>query len=180
MDSRRATHLSRFLSLVLRHRPEAAGVRLDGQGWIAIDALLAGCAAHGVAMTRAELLEVVRTSDKRRFAVVGERIRANQGHSVPVDLALPPTLPPPVLFHGTVAAALASIRADGLRPGARAHVHLSADRETARRVGARRGPPVILEVDAAGMAGAAFAFHRSENGVWLTAWVPPRFLTFPP
>jgi len=180
MDSRRATHISRFLSLVLRHRPEAAGLRLDAQGWIAIDALLAGCAAHGEALTREELLEVVRSSDKQRFAVEGGRIRANQGHSVPVDLGLPPTVPPPMLFHGTVAAALEPIRADGLRPGERTHVHLSGDRETARRVGARRGVPVVLEVDAAGMAGAGFTFHRSENGVWLTAWVPPRFLAFPP
>lgn len=175
----RSIHLSKFLSLVLRHRPEAAGVQLDENGWVAIDVLLAGCAAHGVALTREELLELVRSSDKQRFAVVGDRIRASQGHSVPIDLALAAASPPATLFHGTVARFLDSIRRDGLRPRARTHVHLSLDRETARRVGARRGAPVILEVDAAGMDAEGFTFHRSENGVWLTEWVPPRFLTFP-
>jgi putative RNA 2'-phosphotransferase len=179
-DGSRTIHLSKFLSLVLRHEPEAAGVQLDENGWVAIDVLLAGCAAHGVALTREELLELVRSSDKQRFAIVGDRIRANQGHSVPVDLALAAVPPPATLFHGTVARSLASIRREGLRPRARTHVHLSPDRETARRVGARRGSPVILEVDAAGMDAAGFTFHRSENGVWLTEWVPPRFLTFPP
>jgi putative RNA 2'-phosphotransferase len=179
-DGSRTIHLSKFLSLVLRHEPEAAGVQLDENGWVAIDVLLAGCAAHGVALTREELLELVRSSDKQRFAIVGDRIRANQGHSVPIDLALAAVPPPATLFHGTVARPLDSIRREGLRPRARTHVHLSHDRETARRVGARRGSPVILEVDAAGMDAAGFTFHRSENGVWLTAWVPPGFLTFPP
>lgn len=179
MDRRRATHLSKFLSLVLRHEPKAAGIELDGNGWVAIDVLLAGCAAHGAAMTREELLQIVRASDKQRFAVDGDRIRANQGHSVRVDLALPTAIPPATLFHGTVARYLEAIRRDGLRPGARTHVHLSPDRETAHRVGQRRGQPIVLVVDAAGMSAAAFTFHRSENGVWLTEWVPPRYLTFP-
>ena len=178
-DRSRTIHLSKFLSLVLRHKPETADVLLDGNGWVDIDVLLAGCAAHGVSLTREELLEIVRSSDKQRFAVVGDRIRANQGHSVRIDLALPNAVPPATLFHGTVARNLDSIRRDGLRPRSRTHVHLSPDRETARRVGARRGSPIILEVDAAGMAAAAFTFHRSENGVWLTEWVPPLFLRFP-
>jgi putative RNA 2'-phosphotransferase len=179
MDPARALHLSRFLSLVLRHEPQAAGVELDANGWVAIDRLLAGCAAHGAALTREELLEIVRSSDKERFAVEGERIRANQGHSVRIALALPVAVPPTTLFHGTVARSLDAIRRDGLRPGARTHVHLSPDRETARKVGARRGIPIVLEVDAGGMTADAFTFHLSQNGVWLTEWVPPRYLRFP-
>lgn len=163
----------------MRHAPEAAGVSLDANGWVDIDVLLAGCASKGVTLTREELLEIVRTSDKQRFAVAGNRIRANQGHSVRVNLALPAAAPPAILFHGTVERSLDAIRREGLRPRARTHVHLSADRENARRVGARRGAPVILEVDAAGMAAAGFTFVRSENGVWLTDRVPPLYLTFP-
>ena len=179
MDRRRATHLSKFLSLVLRHEPEAASIELDANGWAAVDALLAGCAKHGVSLTRDDLVELVRTSDKQRFALEGDRIRANQGHSVEIDLGLPASIPPTILFHGTVARSLDAIRRDGLRPRGRTHVHLSPDRETARKVGQRRGRPVILEIDAAGMVAEDFTFRRSANGVWLTDWVPARFLTFP-
>jgi putative RNA 2'-phosphotransferase len=112
--------------------------------------------------------------------VSGDRIRASQGHSVEVDLGLSPAPPPATLFHGTVERFLASIRREGLVPGARTHVHLSADVETARRVGQRRGAPVVLVVDAAAMAAAGLTFRRSENGVWLTDRVPPEYLTFPP
>lgn len=180
MNPRQAVHVSKFLSLVLRHQPEAAGVTLDGEGWVRIDELLAGCAAHGVAITRLELLDLVRGSDKQRFAVEGERIRANQGHSVAIDLALPPSVPPAQLFHGTVGRFLASIRRQGLLPGSRTHVHLSPDLETARRVALRRGEPVVLPVDTGAMSAAGLTFHRSENGVWLTDRVPPQYLTFPP
>ncbi len=180
MNRRRAAHVSKFLSLVLRHRPEAAGVTLDREGWVRIDDLLAGCAAHGIAITRLELLDIVRGSDKQRFAVDRERIRANQGHSVAVELGLPPSVPPVTLFHGTVARFIASIRREGLLPGSRTHVHLSPDPETARRVAVRRGQPVVLVVDAGAMTAAGLPFYRSENGVWLTERVPPRYLMFPP
>ncbi len=172
---------SKFLSLVLRHRPEAAGVVLDREGWASVDALLAGCAAHGRPITREELEHLVATSDKQRlaFSADGQRIRANQGHSVDVELGLRPIEPPPVLFHGTVARFLPSIRGDGLLRGARTHVHLSADVETAERVAARRGAPVIVRVDAAAMARDGFPFFCSANGVWLTEAVPPRYLTIP-
>lgn len=170
---------SRFLSLVLRHRPEAIGLRLDAQGWAAVDELLAALAAHGRSMTRAELEALVRDSDKQRFALRGDRIRASQGHSIAVDLGLVPREPPAVLYHGTIARVLPSIRREGLIKGSRTHVHLSADRETALRVGARRGEPVLLRISAAAMHAAGHAFFCSDNGVWLVDAVPPRFLTFP-
>jgi putative RNA 2'-phosphotransferase len=167
---------SKFLSYVLRHHPEAIGAELDEQGWIGIDTLLAKLVAHGRPLTRAELEELVRTSDKQRFAIEGERIRANQGHSLAVDLALAPREPPEVLHHGTVERFLGPIRRDGLLRGARTHVHLSADVETARIVAARRGEPVILTVDARAMHAEGRVFFLSDNGVWLTEHVPPRFL----
>ncbi len=175
----RAVHLSKFLSLVLRHQPEAAGVTLDAQGWVEIDVLLDGAARAGVSMTRAELEGVVASSDKRRFALSadGRRIRANQGHSRPVDLGLAPSVPPDVLFHGTVEEAVPSILATGLEKRARQHVHLSADVATARKVGARRGRPIVLRVDAAAMVAAGHTFSVSDNGVWLIEAVPARFVS---
>jgi putative RNA 2'-phosphotransferase len=171
--------VSKYLSKHLRHQPERIGLTLDVAGWVEIDTLIAAAAAHGFRFTRDELDEVVATNDKRRFAVEGTRIRASQGHSVEVDLRLPPTTPPAHLYHGTVARSLDAIRAEGIRPMNRHAVHLSPDRETATRVGARRGRPVVLGVDAAAMHRDGHVFHVSENGVWLTGSVPPRYLRFP-
>jgi putative RNA 2'-phosphotransferase len=168
---------SRFLTYVLRHHPEAIGVSLDPAGWIAIDELLDALAAHGRPLDRATLDHIVATSDKRRFEVHNGRIRAAQGHSVPVDLGLPPLVPPPVLYHGTVARFVESIRERGLDRGRRRFVHLSPDVATARVVGARRGQPVILRIDAAGAHAAGLAFFRAANGVWLTEHVPPSMIT---
>jgi putative RNA 2'-phosphotransferase len=176
----RETRISRHLALHLRHRPDLLGLTLDEGGWVEIDALLAASCAHGFPVTREELDRVVRNSDKQRYAIEGTRIRANQGHSVAVDLDLPVADPPPRLFHGTVAGTLEAIRAEGLRPMRRHAVHLSGDRRTADRVGARRGVPVVLEVDAAAMRRAGHVFRVSANGVWLTEHVPVPFLTFPP
>ena len=175
-----SVRISKFLSLVLRHDPSRIGITLDDAGWVDVDALLAACATHGVAISRAELDDVVATSDKRRYALSedGTRIRANQGHSVPVSLGLPPTAPPETLYHGTVDAALAGIKADGIKKGARHDVHLSADLGTATKVGGRRGKAVILTVRAGAMADAGHVFYRSENGVWLTDHVPPQFIIF--
>ncbi len=169
---------SKRLSRHLRHAPGEIGLVLGEGGWVAVADLLAALAAHGRAVSREELAHVVAHNDKRRFAFdeTGERIRASQGHSVPVDLGLPESTPPPVLYHGTVAAALAAIRREGLRPMRRHHVHLSADVATAARVGSRRGRPVVLRVDAAAMAEAGHRFLVSANGVWLTDAVPPGFL----
>lgn len=170
---------SRFLSLVLRHRPEAADLALDAEGWTEVETLLRGAHGQGLILTRDDLERVVRTNDKQRFELSpdGSRIRARQGHSVSVDLGLTSRTPPDVLFHGTVANALPAIRREGLRPMKRHHVHLSPDRETASHVGARRGAPLILVVDAAGLHATGVPFYHTENGVWLVDAVPPAFLT---
>ncbi|MET8221901.1 RNA 2'-phosphotransferase [Streptomyces sp. NPDC005301] len=179
IDDRRTVKVSKYLSKHLRHQPERIGLTLAEGGWVEIEELIAAATAHGFPFSRAELDHVIATNDKRRFAVEGTRIRASQGHSVEVDLGLPPATPPAYLYHGTVARSLDAIRAEGLRPMNRHDVHLSADRETATRVGARRGRPVVLSVDAAAMHRDGHVFHVSENGVWLTAAVPPRYLRFP-
>lgn len=178
MDPRELVRASKFLSLVLRHRPEVANVTLDASGWVEVDALLDGCRAAGRPLTRAELAEVVARNDKRRFAFSadGRRIRAQQGHTVEVDLDLPARTPPEVLYHGTVERFLAAILAEGLRPMRRHHVHLSPDEATALRVGTRRGEPVVLTVDAARMHADGYEFRMSGNGVWLVAGVPPQYL----
>ena len=179
MPSRLQT--SKFLSLVLRHDPAKVGVVLDDAGWTAVATLLDALGRHGHPLTRAELDELVRTSDKQRYALSpdGTRIRANQGHSVDVELDLPVTAPPTRLFHGTVAEFLPSIREKGLIKGSRHHVHMSADTETATKVGGRRGKPEILVIRAAEMAAAGHVFFRSANGVWLTDVVPPQFIEEP-
>ena len=165
------------MSLALRHDPGRFGLVLDAAGWVAVDELLA--ALH---LQRGELHAVIAGNDKQRFALERdaagvERIRASQGHSVPVELGLSPQPPPPRLYHGTSASTLESILATGLNRGRRHHVHLSADIGTAHRVGARRtGAVLVLTVDAQAMADDGHLFYRSANGVWLTDAVPPRYL----
>lgn len=171
--------VSKYLSKHLRHQPDRIGLTLDEAGWVEIDTLLAATAAHGFPVSREELDRVVADNDKQRFAIDGTRIRASQGHTIGVDLGLPPATPPPYLFHGTVARNLDAIRTAGLKPMDRHDVHLSADRETATRVGARRGRPVVLPVDAGAMHRDGHVFHLSANGVWLTKAVPPAYLRFP-
>ncbi|MBO8194995.1 RNA 2'-phosphotransferase, partial [Streptomyces oryzae] len=141
MNEKRHVRVSKYLARHLRHDPARIGVSLDAQGWADVEELLAAATAHGFPLTRAELEEVVARNDKQRYALSPDRtrIRANQGHSVDVELDLPALAPPPVLYHGTVPRVLAAIRAEGLRPMARHAVHLSPDRATATRVGARRG-----------------------------------------
>ena len=142
-----------------------------------MDTLLAALHARGRPLDRATLERIVAGTDKQRYELRAGRIRAAQGHSVPVELGLEPVSPPAVLFHGTVARNLPGIRATGLRPGQRHQVHLSPDEATARSVGGRRGEPVVLRVDAAGMHAAGFLFYRAANGVWLTDRVPPDWIT---
>jgi putative RNA 2'-phosphotransferase len=171
---RDVVRLSKRLSYVLRHAPGSAGLTLDDAGWVDVDDLMAA-----LRLTRAELDDVVARNDKQRFAfdASGARIRASQGHSVPIDLGYTPASPPAELFHGTLERYLAAILTEGLRPGNRHAVHLSPDVQTARTVGARRGRPVVLRVDAAALAAEGAAFTRSANGVWLIDAVPPRHLS---
>ncbi|HEX7305758.1 RNA 2'-phosphotransferase [Lentzea sp.] len=171
MEQDRMIRLSKRMSKALRHQPERVGLTLDPAGWVPVEELLSA-----LGISAAEMREVVERNDKKRFTVEGDRIRANQGHSVEVDLGLPVAVPPDVLFHGTVAQYLDDIMRDGLRPMSRHDVHLSPDRETATRVGARRGRPVILTVDAAAMHGDGHEFRLSANGVWLAQHVPARYL----
>ena len=174
--------LSRRLSYLLRHAPHEAGLSLELGGWVRVEALLRGLERLGVRVSRDELAELVAADDKGRFGFdsSGDRIRANQGHSVPVDLHLSPQTPPDTVYHGTVTRFLGAILQGGLRPMSRHHVHLSPDSETARRVGARRGRPVVLEVDAGRIGRAGQLFYRSENGVWLTDRVLPEYLSVLP
>ncbi len=178
MDSARLVRISKYLSKHLRHQPERLGLTLAPGGWVSVNDLLEACARKGFPLVRAELEEVVAKNDKRRFSFdeTGTLIRANQGHSVEVDLQLEPLEPPPMLYHGTGHNSVESILSAGLLRMARHHVHLSADAETAQKVGARHGRPVVFAVDAGAMRQAGHLFYRSENGVWLTVHVPPAFL----
>ncbi|WAS97554.1 RNA 2'-phosphotransferase [Nannocystis punicea] len=181
MDATTRVRLSKFLALHLRHDPAGLGLELEPGGWVTVEALLAACAHKRRPISRAQLEEVVQSSDKQRFAfdATKTKIRANQGHSVAVDLQLVPTTPPPVLYHGTGEGTVAAILREGLLKMRRHHVHLSADAVTAHKVGARHGRPAVLRVDAAAMAAAGFVFYRAENGVWLVDHVPPSYLSGP-
>jgi putative RNA 2'-phosphotransferase len=173
---------SRFLSLVLRHQPEAIGITLDDEGWVDIQTLIAAASKHGNQFDRDWIERVVRENDKQRFAISddGQRIRANQGHSLrDVDLKLVRQQPPEILYQGTVARFLDSIRGEGLKKQSRNHVHLSEDLQTASKVAQRRGKPVILTIRAGEMHRAGHAFFQSENGVWLADTVPVQFINFP-
>lgn len=178
MDETRLVKISKYLSKHLRHDPGGLELTLTPGGWVGVDDLLAACARRRFGLSRAELEEVVARNSKQRFSfgAGGTLIRANQGHSVEVDLQLEPTPPPAVLYHGTSHQTAPVIARAGLDKMRRHHVHLSADTETARAVGARHGRPIIFAVDAAAMAQAGHLFFRSDNGVWLTDSVPPKFL----
>lgn len=181
MNEKDQKRLSKFLSLVLRHQPDVAGLKLDDAGWVTVEDLLAGLARNNRKLSRADLNSIVENNDKKRFEFSddGQRIRASQGHSVQVELGYQPQTPPETLLHGTVEKFLNSIYEKGLIKGSRQHVHLHDDRQVAIQVGSRRGRPVILEVDAAAMAAAGYEFYCSTNSVWLTDSVPPEFIRFP-
>lgn len=171
--------VSRRLSYVLRHAPQSVGLTLDAGGWVPVEELLSALADSGLRLTGDELARVVACNDKQRFALdeTGSRIRASQGHSVPVELGYRPVTPPGVLFHGTPARNVGDILGQGLRPGRRHAVHLSPDVATASAVGARRGRHVVLRVHAAALSAAGAVFTRSSNGVWLVDAVPPQYLS---
>ncbi|PID90075.1 MAG: RNA 2'-phosphotransferase [Bacteroidetes bacterium] len=170
---------SKFLSLILRHKPETIGLRLDQQGWADVQELIERMNAHGHRMDRAGLEEIVRTNAKQRFILSpdGQRIRANQGHSISVDLGYKPQSPPEYLYHGTASRFIKAIEGAGcIRRMERHHVHLSVDPSTARAVGQRHGRAVVLRVLAGQMERDGYAFLLSDNGVWLTDEVPLRYV----
>jgi putative RNA 2'-phosphotransferase len=179
MEKDRHTKISKALSYWLRHRPEKIGITLDEDGWTDITTLIEN-AKEEIEFTFEELQEVVANCDKQRFSLSEDlkNIRASQGHSVKIDMKFEEITAPPILYHGTVAQFLESIKKKGLLPMNRHHVHLSSDIETAKKVGARRGKPVILEIDAKTMQDLGFKFFISDNGVYLTDSVPKRYIKF--
>lgn len=166
-NEKNLTTKSKFLSLVLRHDPGLIDLTLDKNGWANVDELLTKSATKGQTITTEELLEIVQTNEKKRFNLdlTANRIRANQGHSIEVDLELTPTLPPPLLYHGSARKNRDSILLHGLLKGERQHVHLSADIETAHRVGSRHGSPIIFKVHSHTMHSQGHHFYQSKNGV---------------
>jgi putative RNA 2'-phosphotransferase len=172
--------ISKFLSLVLRHQPEKIGLSLDESGWASVERLIEASRKHRVEITLEELHNVVANDDKKRFSLSedGLLIRANQGHSIEVELGYDPITPPEILYHGTAERFLNSIKQQGLVKGKRHHVHMSADTDTAMKVGQRHGKPVILTVKAGSMEQDGFVFYLSANGVWLTEHVPVQYLGF--
>lgn len=179
--SRDPIALSKFFSYVLRHKPDAIGLTLGENGWVDIAELVAKGHAAGEVFTADDVLSVAANSDKKRFTVSedGLRVRAAQGHSVEVDLALKPVTPPDVLFHGTATRFAEAILAEGLKPQSRQQVHLSRDEDTAIKVGQRHGKPFIFRVEAGRMHTAGFKFFVADNGVWLTDAVPADYLIAP-
>ena len=178
MSDSRLVKISKYLSKYLRHTPDAIGIKLAPSGWVAVDELLTACAKNKFPITRQELEAVVESDEKQRFSFdsTGTLIRANQGHSVKVDLQLEPLVPPDKLYHGTGRKSVESILQTGLSKMSRLHVHLSKDIATAQTVGARHGKAVVFAVHAATMHQAGYIFYCSANGIWLVDDVPPEYL----
>ncbi len=184
MEPEKLVKISRKLSKILRHQPDMIGLTLDENGWAEVAELIEKFGDIRLddtttAPLSVEILkEVVVTNDKQRFAFNADRtkIRANQGHSIVIDLALKAVEPPPILFHGTATKNMQSIKSQGLIKGSRQHVHLSKNETTAKKVGSRHGTPVIIKVKTKEMFAAHFTFYESDNGVWLTDHVPPQYL----
>ncbi|WP_416066317.1 RNA 2'-phosphotransferase [Rhizobium sp. ZK1] len=177
MEAKLETEVSKYMSYVLRHAPEAVGLTLDAEGWVSFDAFEQALTSK-YDVSRADIVGIIENSPKKRFALVEGRIRANQGHSVGVDLDLEPTDPPAILFHGTSRASWPAIEREGLQKMERHHVHLSADIDTAKIVATRRkGDYIILRIDAARMFSEGHSFFVSDNGVWLAESVPVQYLS---
>jgi len=178
MTKKEIVTVSKFLSLILRHRPEKIGITLDQNGWADTDALISGMNQAGRRVTLQDLKEIVDTNDKQRFKFNDDfsKIRANQGHSISVDLELKETTPPVTLYHGTASCFIKAIEKEGLKPKGRQHVHLSIDIETAVNVGSRHGKAVVLTINSHRMYEDGYKFYLSENNVWLTSAVPAVYI----
>ena len=181
MDANRQKQISKLLSLILRHHPESIDLSLDEEGWANVDELLSKLPLKFVFMSFEELAFLVENNDKKRFSFSADtsKIRANQGHSLDVNLQLAPQKPPAVLFHGTVQRFIEAISTEGLSKMSRQYVHLSKDEETAIKVAQRRGKPIVLKVNAEQMYQDGYYFYCSDNGVWLTESVPANYIEIP-
>ena len=178
-SNKRMKNTSKFISMILRHKPEVIGITLDEHGWADVQELISGVNSSDGHTLNMELLEeIVRTDEKQRYSFNEDHtlIRANQGHSIPVDVELEEKIPPEQLFHGTGEKYVSSIDKQGLIPKSRLYVHISSDIETARKVGSRHGRPVVYRIDCRKMTEDGFRFFHSVNGVWLTKSVPPEYL----
>lgn len=180
MNEKQLKEKSKFLSLVLRHSPQTIGIHIDQNGWTNVAELLTNAAKQKMFISVEELETIVRENDKKRFSFNDDHtmIRANQGHSINIDLNLSATAPPEYLYHGTVSKFIQSIKSEGLKKMSRQHVHLSNDRATAEKVGSRRGIPVILSIRSGAMQQDGYSFFQSDNGVWLTDNVPVDYIDF--
>ncbi len=174
----KSVRLSKFLCLILRHKPETIGLTLDDEGWANVEELIRKSLDAGVFVDRPMLRQIVEGSDKRRFSFSadGERIKADYGHSIPISLGRETSEPPEYLYHGTARTSLSSITGNGLGPGARQYVHLVEDEETALQVGGRHGEPVVLTVKAQTMYENGFKFYKTASGIWLTKEVPAEYI----
>ena len=181
MKHQELTSLSKYLSLILRHRPEVANIQLDENGWTSVAELLNQLKAKRKAIDKSTLEAIVENDNKQRYAFSedGLYIRANQGHSVKIDLGYEAMTPPDILYHGTADKFISNIRKEGLKKRTRHHVHLSAELSTAKSVGSRHGTLVVLIIKTKEMHQAGYDFFQSDNGVWLTDNIPPAFIDFP-
>jgi len=172
--------ISKLMSYVLRHNPAELDLDMDEQGWVSVEQLIDNARSKGKTISLDLVKEVVITNDKKRFSISedGKRVRANQGHSITIDLSLKAVTPPSVLLHGTATKNLDSIMKQGLNKMNRHHVHLSENKSTALAVGTRYGKPILLKIDAERMADDGFEFYRSENDVWLVELVPAEYIQF--
>jgi putative RNA 2'-phosphotransferase len=172
-------HLNKFLSLILRHKPGVIGVELDAQGWVSVDDVVSGMKKAGKNVEISDILSIVASDGKTRYSLKNNNtmIRANQGHSIPVDLELVAVTPPDALYHGTTIKFIDIIKSEGLKRMQRHHVHLSGDIKTALAVGSRRGEPVLIYINSRAMKNDGIEFYKSENGVWLTDFVDPKYFS---
>ncbi|UHO38356.1 RNA 2'-phosphotransferase [Chryseobacterium capnotolerans] len=179
MNEIETKRISKFLSLILRHQPETIGLKLDENGWADVEELRVKSAQKRVHFSVEELDEVVETNNKKRFAFNDDKtkIRASQGHSIDINLALEAIQPPEFLYHGTAEANISSILEKGIEKRTRQHVHLSADKETATKVGMRHGKPIILTIRTGKMHEDGLSFFQSANGVWLTEFIDPKYIS---